>query len=42
MSGAAVIRGAPMTVESLLSRRDLDGLTLEFSRCTVTLPCSYG
>ena len=37
----AVIRGAPTTVESLASRRDLDGPTLESSACAAKLPCSY-
>ena len=37
----AVISGASTTVESLSSRRDLDGPTLEPSACATKSPCSY-
>ena len=37
----AVVSGASTTVESLSSRRGLDGPTLEPSACAAKSPCNY-
>jgi hypothetical protein len=42
LAPTAVISGGSTTVESLSSRRDLDGLTLEPSACAAKSPCSCG
>ena len=41
IDATAVVSGASTTVESLASRRGLDGPTLEPSACAAKSPCNY-